>query len=332
MPLIKLHFPNLSIRKSASLRFSFDFVNRQLLEPKPTNININISQVSFRRNEFKFGFGCTDEIVDHTLNINRAFPDSFQEGIYFISSIKLIFGNPENPDYLEKPLKVKSDFDLVYFYVTDNENDPPKSLEEINNMLRAVLQMRKEYRNKPYITPNSKTVKTQKLYTVSLFCSGCLIRSVQKLNGLTIYPINNKTSYKNLNHSVSEYLTRRYGFDKELELVPKYEKTRLEAIERFNLANRLEQVAETKGDWAGYDIRSFDDNGNDRFIKVKTTRYGIDTPFLVTKNELGCSTENSSNYNLYRVFAFHKNPKLFMLQGSLDKSCQLEAVQFKAHI
>ncbi len=116
------------------------------------------------------------------------------------------------------------------------------------------------------------------------------------------------------------------------KFVLKYEKIRLESIEKFNLADRIEQVSETKGDWAGYDIRSFDDNGNDRFIEVKTTRYGIDTPFFVTKNELGFSTENSSNYNLYRVFAFHENPKLFMLQGSLDKSCQLEAVQFRAHI
>jgi hypothetical protein len=116
------------------------------------------------------------------------------------------------------------------------------------------------------------------------------------------------------------------------KFVLKYEKTRLESIEKFNLANRIEQVSETKGDWAGYDIRSFDDNGNDRFIEVKTTRYGIDTPFFVTKNELGFSTVNSSNYNLYRVFAFQENPKLFMLKGSLNKSCRLEAVQFRAHI
>ncbi|MCP4722288.1 MAG: DUF3883 domain-containing protein [Desulfobacteraceae bacterium] len=74
------------------------------------------------------------------------------------------------------------------------------------------------------------------------------------------------------------------------KFVLKYERTRLESIEKFNLADRIEQVSETKGDWTGYDIRSFDDNGNDSFITVKTTRYGIDTPFFVTKNELGFST------------------------------------------
>jgi hypothetical protein len=51
-----------------------------------------------------------------------------------------------------------------------------------------------------------------------------------------------------------------------------------------------------------------------------------------TKNELRFSTANSSNYNLYRVFAFQENPKLFMLQGRLDKVCMLEAVSFRARV
>ncbi len=116
------------------------------------------------------------------------------------------------------------------------------------------------------------------------------------------------------------------------EFVLKYEKTRLESIEKLNLADRIEQVSETQGDWVGYDIRSFNEDGSDRFIEVKTTKYGIQTPFFVTKNELGFSKENSSDYNLYRVFSFRKTPKLFMLQGRLDMACTLDPVQFRARI
>ena len=116
------------------------------------------------------------------------------------------------------------------------------------------------------------------------------------------------------------------------KFVLEYEKTRLMSIEKFNFVDRIEQVSETRGDWAGYDIRSFNDNGSDRFIEVKTTRYGIETPFFVTKNELGFSTKNSLDYNLYRVFSFRKAPKLFMLQGRLDKVCTLDPVQFRAHV
>ena len=116
------------------------------------------------------------------------------------------------------------------------------------------------------------------------------------------------------------------------KFVLEYEKTRLMSIEKFNFVDRIEQVSETRGDWAGYDIRSFNDNGSDRFIEVKTTRYGIETPFFVTKNELGFSTKNSLDYNLYRVFSFRKAPKLFMLQGRLDKVCTLDPVQFRAQV
>lgn len=116
------------------------------------------------------------------------------------------------------------------------------------------------------------------------------------------------------------------------KFVLEFEKTRLTAIEKPDLADQIEQISETRGDWAGYDIRSFNDNGSDRFIEVKTTRYGIETPFFVTKNELGFSTKNSSDYNLYRVFSFRKSPKLFMLQGRLDKVCTLDAVHFRARV
>jgi len=161
-------------------------------------------------------------------------------------------------------------------------------------------------------------------------------RPISNANGMNIrknltdYNVKKNTLLK-INYLEKEAKNISLGSAGE-EFVLKYEKARLESIERFNLADHIEQVSETKGDWAGYDIRSFDDNGNDRFIEVKTTRYGIDTPFFVTKNELGFSKANSSNYNLYRVFAFHENPKLFMLKGSLYKSCMLEAIQFRARI
>ena len=48
------------------------------------------------------------------------------------------------------------------------------------------------------------------------------------------------------------------------------------------LARNIEQVSKTVGDHAGYDIRSYHADGRDRFIKVKTTRYGRYTPFYIS--------------------------------------------------
>jgi len=81
---------------------------------------------------------------------------------------------------------------------------------------------------------------------------------------------------------------------------------------------------------AGFDIRSFEENGRDRFIEAKTTKYGKNTPFFVTANELRFSEENSSRYYLYRLFRFRADPKLFALQGQLGENCILEASQYVA--
>ena len=65
-------------------------------------------------------------------------------------------------------------------------------------------------------------------------------------------------------------------------------------------------------------------------VEVKTTRFGALTPFFVSKNEVEVSDERSGEYHVYRLFDFSKNPRLFLLNGSMRSTCSLEAVQFRA--
>ena len=60
-------------------------------------------------------------------------------------------------------------------------------------------------------------------------------------------------------------------------LVMDYERVRLERAGKGHLARNVEQVSRTRGDHMGYDIRSYEASGRDRFIEVKTTRYGKHT-------------------------------------------------------
>ena len=68
----------------------------------------------------------------------------------------------------------------------------------------------------------------------------------------------------------------------------------------------------------------------DRLIEVKTTQFGALTPFFASKNEVSTSEQRASEYQLYRVFGFKKEPKLFILPGALPSTCILEATQFSA--
>jgi hypothetical protein len=114
------------------------------------------------------------------------------------------------------------------------------------------------------------------------------------------------------------------------EFVTLYEHWRLVALGEHRLADRVEHVAKTQGDGLGYDVLSFDSNGRERLIEVKTTTFGKETPFFVSKNELRLSKGCSDKFHLYRLFEFKQQPKLFDLPGALDIHCELDPVSYRA--
>ena len=114
------------------------------------------------------------------------------------------------------------------------------------------------------------------------------------------------------------------------QFVINFERARLIHAGRESLADRIEQVSVTVGPSAGFDVRSFEVNGIDRFIEAKTTKYGKNTPFFITPSELRFSGENSSRYFLYRLFKFGEAPRLFSLHGHIKDLCILEPSEYMA--
>lgn len=114
------------------------------------------------------------------------------------------------------------------------------------------------------------------------------------------------------------------------ELVIQFEQQRLWRAGQKGLAERIEHVSASRGDGFGYDIHSFEEDGRDRLIEVKTTRFGALTPFFVSRNEVNVSVERHEEYQLYRLYSFTEQPKLFVLGGSLSTTCELEAASFSA--
>jgi len=114
------------------------------------------------------------------------------------------------------------------------------------------------------------------------------------------------------------------------QFVLNYERARLIHSGKEALAERIEQVSVTVGPSAGFDIRSFESNGTDRYIEAKTTKYGKNTPFFITPNELEFSRNNSDHYFLYRIFKFRADPRMFTLQGHLQDKCILKPSQYLA--
>ena len=135
--------------------------------------------------------------------------------------------------------------------------------------------------------------------------------------------------FPTINYLQMEALNRSLGCAGEA-LVMAFERARLLGEGKDRLARNVEQVSKTVGDHAGFDIRSYEVSGRDRFIEVKTTRYGKLTPFYISAGEVRFSEANVHAYHLYRLFEFRQRPKLFQLPGDVGRHVQLQAVNYRA--
>ena len=114
------------------------------------------------------------------------------------------------------------------------------------------------------------------------------------------------------------------------ERVLLHERASLKTAGRDDLARKVRWVSEEDGDGAGYDIGSFAPDGQPRLIEVKTTNGWERTPFHVTRNELAVAEERRSEWCLFRLWNFSREPKAFELYPPLDAHVSLTATTFQA--
>jgi len=138
-----------------------------------------------------------------------------------------------------------------------------------------------------------------------------------------------KTTFVQRNYIEAEAKNRSIGLAGE-EFILRVEHERLWRAGKRTLANRVEHVAKTKGDFFGFDILSFEPTGREKFIEVKTTQYSAMTRFFASSNEVEISVAHADKYQLYRLFNFDKQPQFFVLSGSLRETCYLKPVSFSA--
>ena len=98
--------------------------------------------------------------------------------------------------------------------------------------------------------------------------------------------------------------------------VYKCEIKRLSTAGRDDLAKKVIWHAKDD-DTKGYDILSFDEDGNEIFIEVKTTNGGMNTPFYISAREKAVSNKYPEKYRLYRVYDFDTEAKIRVIKGDI---------------
>lgn len=114
------------------------------------------------------------------------------------------------------------------------------------------------------------------------------------------------------------------------EFVVNLERTQLTGVGRSDLAGKVRWVSAEDGDGAGYDVLSFDFRGRERLLEVKTTNGSARTPFFVTRNECELAAERPSDWCIYRVHLFSKQPRIFTVSPPLERALNLRAEMWRA--
>lgn len=110
-----------------------------------------------------------------------------------------------------------------------------------------------------------------------------------------------------------------------------YEREKMRGSKRPDLEKKVDHVAATFGDGLGYDILSFDEEFNKKFIEVKTTKGNLNSIFFISRKEMEKSKIEKDNYYLYRVFNFDETTLIGDIQiisGDISNLCQ-EPLNYK---
>ncbi|MGY6037786.1 DUF3427 domain-containing protein [Aeromonas sp. AE23HZ002T15] len=115
-------------------------------------------------------------------------------------------------------------------------------------------------------------------------------------------------------------------------LVMAHEQERLRDAGRNDLASKVEHIA-LSDSAAGYDIVSFELDGGERFIEVKTTTGPASTPFYISENEVVVSRDLQEQFWLYRVHSYSRennSAEFYVKNGDVSTGFELAPTTYKA--
>ena len=104
------------------------------------------------------------------------------------------------------------------------------------------------------------------------------------------------------------------------EIVFTLEKKYLKSKGKNELAEKVEWVSEKGLDYLGYDILSFEENGDEKYIEVKSTSQlsNVNANFIISSNQY-FKAKKLTNYYFYVVFnTKSKEPKIWKIKDPLN--------------
>jgi hypothetical protein len=136
---------------------------------------------------------------------------------------------------------------------------------------------------------------------------------------------------KSPDYAAKDAKNRKLGLEGEL-LVLAFEQSRLRQLGHHQLALKIVHTSVIQGDGAGYDIKSFNEDGSDRYIEVKSTNGSLATDFYMSPNEIKFSEHNANNFYLYRVYDMRNESgqaSFYIVEGDVQQCLNATPVNYK---
>ena len=127
---------------------------------------------------------------------------------------------------------------------------------------------------------------------------------------------------RNVDFEGEQSKNSRYGKAGE-DLVVSVEKERLINAGRPDLADLVVATRNTIGNTAKFDVQSYEKDGSDRYIEVKTTTGSANNKIHISEAEVRFSEKHASKYYLYRVYNYNPitgNADYFVRPGAIDRA------------
>lgn len=146
---------------------------------------------------------------------------------------------------------------------------------------------------------------------------------------------NTNEFYSNKNINFEGEIKKNTELGKKGEdVVVEYEKTRLILEGREDLADKVFTTREIAGNAERFDVLSYDKDGNEKYIEVKTTKGGLNNIFHISENEVEFSEQYKDKYYLYRVYNFNTktmSADLKIIKGAINRE-MLQATNYTCRI
>ncbi|EJN07086.1 hypothetical protein PMI42_08041 [Bradyrhizobium sp. YR681] len=114
------------------------------------------------------------------------------------------------------------------------------------------------------------------------------------------------------------------------KFVVEFERDRLRRAGRSDLADDVRWVSDLDGDGYGCDVRSFETDGQERLLEIKTTCGHERTAFWLTRREVDVAAERRDRYRIRRVFHFRNRAQMFEIAPPLEHALLMTPTTYSA--